>query len=33
MSQLIEQLVEWMVPFLCGGAVTVQAIVNKKLGY
>ena len=29
MSQLIEQLVEWMVPFLCGGAVTVLGLMRR----
>ena len=27
MSSLIEQLVEWLVPFLCGGAITVLGLM------
>lgn len=29
MSQLIEQLVDWLVPFLCGGAVTVLGLMRR----
>ena len=29
MSQLIEQLVDWLVAFLCGGAVTVLGLMRR----
>lgn len=29
MSQLIEQLVDWLVPFLCGGVVTVLGLMRR----